>query len=458
MSRLIRNTAIAGAGAAAAWGAWELWRKAEVNALQRRLPGGTKVMILGSGFGGMNAASELARLMPHPDNGEIRLVDQRGSLLFTPMLTEVAGGEVDDRHVVAVPGRISRRVKFAKAEIQEIDIRNKRVTVALAGEEIGIPHSTETWSADHVVICLGSVANFHGVPGLKENALTIKTVQEARAIRNRALELLQRAATERNEESIREMLTFVVGGGGYTGVETTAALNDLVREGAREASIPHNCVRIILAEPGERLMSETTPELAQYAQRKLEERGVEVMLRTKVTSAGSEYVELDGGRRIAARTIIWAGGVKPNPLVEKLECRKGKHGGIVVDETCAVPDHPGVWAIGDCAEIPNGYDGSYAPTAQNATREGTHVARNIVKVLTGQHPEPFRYQPLGELALTGRHTGVARIYGVEFSGPPAWFLWRAVYLLKMPQVSQRVRIGLDWLLDLAFGRNLADVS
>src|SRR3954451_8752644 len=218
MGRLIRNAAIAGAGAATAWGAWALWRKSEVNALQRRLPGGTKIMILGSGFGGMNAASELARLMPYPRNGEIHLIDQRGSLLFTPMLTEVAGGEVDARHVVAVPAHISHRVKFAKAEVQEIDIRNKRVTVALAGEELGIPQSTETWSADHLVICLGSVTNFHDVPGLKENALTIKTVQEAQAIRNRALELLQRAANESNEKSRREMLTFVVGGGGYTGV------------------------------------------------------------------------------------------------------------------------------------------------------------------------------------------------------------------------------------------------
>jgi NADH dehydrogenase len=181
------------------------------------------------------------------------------------------------------------------------------------------------------------------------------------------------------------------------------------------------------------------------------------MLKTKITSAAEHYVEIEGGKRIPTRTLVWAGGITPNPLIGQLGCRKGHHGGIVVDETCAVPDHPGVWAIGDCAEVPNaGRKGTHAPTAQNATREGTHLARNIVEVLRGNAPQPFHYEPVGELALVGRHSGVAKLYGQHFSGFVAWAMWRAIYLSKMPGMAQRSRIATDWLLDLIYGREITE--
>jgi NADH dehydrogenase len=169
-------------------------------------------------------------------------------------------------------------------------------------------------------------------------------------------------------------------------------------------------------------------------------------------------VELEHGERIPTRTLIWAGGITPNPLIGKLNCKRGKHGGIVVNEHCAVPDLAGIWALGDCAEIPKPESkGTYAPTAQNATREGTLVARNIVAILRGQQPEPFAFTPIGELALVGRHSGVAKIYGRHFSGFVAWAMWRAVYLSKMPGLAQRSRILADWALDLLFGRNIAEL-
>jgi NADH:ubiquinone reductase (H+-translocating) len=165
-----------------------------------------------------------------------------------------------------------------------------------------------------------------------------------------------------------------------------------------------------------------------------------VLLKTKITSAAANYVELERGKRIPARTLIWAGGITPNPLVEKLDCQRGHHGGITVDECCRVPGHSGVWALGDCAEVPKGTSkGSYAPTAQNATREGRLVARNVVAVLRGQEPKPFAFQELGELALVGKHAGVAKIYGQHFSGFLAWAMWRAIYLSKMPGMGQRER-------------------
>jgi NADH dehydrogenase len=235
-----------------------------------------------------------------------------------------------------------------------------------------------------------------------------------------------------------------------------AAINDLVRdiEGKYPGIKPED-VRTIIATPGPKLLPELDPALGAYAQRKLEERGIEVMLKTRITGAGASYVELGDSQKIPSHLVIWAGGVKPSPAVEKIDCQRGHHGGIVVDGTCAVPDHPGVWALGDCAEVPRpDGQGAYAPTAQNATREGTLVGRNVVATLRGKKPEPFTFKPLGELAIVGRRSGVARIYRYKFSGPLAWAMWRLIYLMKMPDRGQQARILLDWVLDVTFGRNM----
>jgi NADH dehydrogenase len=312
-------------------------------------------------------------------------------------------------------------------------------------------------TADHLVIALGSVPNFHDIPSVEKHSLTMKSLGDAAAIRDHTLRMLVRADAEHDEGARRAALTFVVGGGGFTGVETMAAVNDLVRAAAgRYTGIRAADIRTALVTPEDRLLPELSPELAQYARKELEARGVEVRLKTKITGAGEGYVELQGGERIETGTLIWAGGVKPSPVAAGLDCRHGRHGGIVVDECCRVPGREGVWALGDCAEIPKGDSKeTYAPTAQNATREGRLVARNIVAVMRGREPRPFHYRPVGELALVGRHAGVARVYGINFSGLPAWLLWRAVYWAKMPNAGQRTRILADWLLDFTFGRPVA---
>jgi len=403
----------------------------------------------------MNVTQELSKLVPADGDAQITLLDQNNFLLFTPMLTEVAGGELDPRHIVAPPRRLSRRINFEQGQVQEIDLADKSV-VAKIGDAAA--ESRRTLKADHLVIALGSVPKFHGIPGVQEHSLAIKSIADAAAIRNRVLACLERANWEPDANTRREILTFAVGGGGYTGVETMAAVNDLARESVKlYPNVRAEDISTLVIEPGDRLLSELSPDLAAFAQKKLQEHGVEVLLKTKITSAAQNYVELEGGKRISTRTLIWAGGITPNPLIEKLDCPRGHHGGIVVDACCAVPGHPGVWALGDCAEIPKqGSKESYAPTAQNATREGALVARNIVAVLRGQSPQPFTFQTIGELALVGRHAGVAKIYGQHFSGFLAWAMWRAIYLSKMPGMAQRARILLDWLLDFAFGREIAE--
>jgi NADH:ubiquinone reductase (H+-translocating) len=382
-------------------------------------------------------------------------VDQNNYLLFTPMLTEVAGGELDPHHILASPRLLSRRINFEQGEVHDIDLQNKSVVLDVRNDG----SSRRTLRADHVVIALGSVPNYHGIPGLQEHSLALKSIADAAAIRNRILECLEHASWEQDSGVRSELLTFVVGGGGYTGVETMAAVNDLVRTSLTHyPKVPPGEIRTLLVEPGDRLMAELSSDLAAFGQKKLQQRGVEVRLKTKITGATAKFVELEHGERIPTRTLLWAGGITPNPLIGKLNCQRGKHGGIVVDECCAVPDHPGIWALGDCAEIPQpGSERTYAPTAQNATREGALVARNILAVLRGRPPRPFRFTPIGELALVGRHSGVAKIYGHHFSGFLAWAMWRAIYISKMPGMAQRSRILVDWVLDFIFGRSIAEL-
>jgi len=418
----------------------------------------THIVILGGGFAGAGAARELVRLCDKEDN-QITLVDQHNYQLFTPMLTEVVGGEIAPSHTISAIRRLSPRISFIQGRVDHISLDGKRVTVTTGDPDEGMLGAQRVLHADQLVIALGSVTSFHHIPGVADKALTIKSVDDAAAIHNRALALLEVASAEPDEARRRALLTFVVGGGGFSGVETMAALNDMVRDVAgRYPQLRDSPARTILIHPGERILPELGGRLARYAQRQLERRGVEVLLKTEIAGAGPEYVELEGGKRIETHLLVWAAGEKPSPLIGTLDCPRGKHGGIAVDPTMAVTGHPGVWALGDCAEIPRrGGKGSYGPTAQNAIREGTLVARNIVACMRGKQPSPFVYTPIGELAVIGKRTGVASIYGRQFSGPLAWFMWRTIYLAKMPLLRKRARVALDWTLDLLFGREIVSL-
>ncbi|MBV9674400.1 MAG: NAD(P)/FAD-dependent oxidoreductase [Verrucomicrobia bacterium] len=414
------------------------------------------ILILGGGFAGRDAALTLAKLFPDESDAEITLVDASPFLVFTPMLTEAAGGELEVTHIAVPALRLTKRIKFAQGQVTRIGLAEKKVDITIGDSMHGTPETQRTLAWDQLVIALGSVTNYHDIPGLEEHALTMKHLRDARILRNRILGLLERANDEPDAKLRRILLTVVVGGGGFTGIETIAAINGLVRDLIKKfPRINKEDVRMVVAHHGDRILPELGPALADYAAKKLKELGVEILYKTGVKSAGSDYVELSSGEKINTYTLIWAGGVKPNPAVEKAECARGHHGGIIVDRFCAVKNHPGVWAVGDCAEVPTpDLKGTYAPTAQNATREGVCVARNIAATLRGGTLEAFRFKPVGELALIGKRAGVARVYGFNFSGAIAWMLWRGIYWLKMPDIGQRVRVAVDWALDVLFGRNV----
>jgi NADH:ubiquinone reductase (H+-translocating) len=447
-----------GLGAVAGYSAWyKLQERQEIQSYAG-LAGNKTIVILGAGFGGMAVAEELARLLPDPGNGEIVLIDSKNYLLFTPMLAEAAGGELDTRHITSPVRRLPKRIRFVQGEVTRIDLASKTVTVNRGSDSAGA--SEELYRADHLVIALGSVSNFHHQASVAKYSLQMKSLEDAGAVCRRVLASLERASLEKDEAKRKEYLTFVVGGAGYTGVETMAAINDLARDSARDHSdLQPEDIRAVLVDPADRLLPELTPDLADFAARKLKERHVELLLKTSVTGAGEDYVELNGNQRLPSRTLIWAAGVEPNPLVKALDCPKGKHGGVETNNGCQVTKYNGVWALGDSAEVPKpDSKGAYAPTAQNATREGSLVGQNIARSLRGLPPKPFTYTPIGELALVGKHSGVARIYNRNFSGLVAWAMWRAVYLAKMPSMSQRIRIVGDWTLDWIFGREPIPIS
>jgi NADH dehydrogenase len=416
-----------------------------------QMPNETKILILGGGFGGLYTALEIEKQL-HDDAGvEITLVNRENFFLFTPMLHEVAAGDLDITTIVNPIRKLLQRTNFFDGEVTSIDLNNKRVKVS---HGIDASHAHQL-SYDHLVLALGSVTNFYGIPGLEERALTMKSLADAVYLRNRLIEHLEEADFECSTIPPEQLLTFVVAGGGFAGVETIAAVNDFLRDALK--FYPHlteAMLRVVLVEYGSMILPELGPELGKYAQQKLEERKIEFRMGRKVTGLSERGVELSDGTILPARTLIWTAGTAPCPLLEPLACKKDR-GRIVVNDFLEVPGYPGVWALGDCAFITDKKTGfAYPPTAQHALRQGKILGANIAALLTGEKKKPFVFQTIGQLAAIGRRTGVAKILGFKFSGFIAWWLWRTIYLSKLPRLEKKLRVTLDWTLDLVFSKDL----
>jgi NADH dehydrogenase len=405
------------------------------------------VVVLGGGFGGVEVARRLERRLRGHDDVRVTLVSRENFFLFTPMLHEVAASDVDITHIVNPLRALLHRTTIVVGDVAAIDL-NQRIVRVTHGDD-DHPHEL---SFDHLVVALGSTTNFYGLPGLAEHALTMKTLGDAIHLRNRAIAMLEDAATECEGDA--GLLTIVVAGGGFAGVETIAALNDFVREALRYyPRLRQQDVRMVLVHSGSHILPELGEDLGVYAAAKLSERGVEILTGARVASVDPVGVSLADGRRIDGRVVVWTAGTSPHPLLHELPCRL-QQGRVVVDETLAVPGHPGVWAIGDCAVVPDPRTGgSHPPTAQHALREARTAADNIAASVTGARLEPFRFRTIGQLAAIGRRTGVARIFGIKFSGFLAWWLWRTIYLSKLPRLDKKIRVALDWTLDLVFPKD-----
>jgi NADH dehydrogenase len=410
----------------------------------------TRILILGGGFAGLHAAMQLDKTLALDSDIEITLVNRENFFLFTPMLHEVAASDLDLTNIVNPIRKLLKRVQFFAGDVEAIDTGRRKVTVSH-----GFDHHRHELPYDQLVIGLGSITNFYGLPGLAERALTMKSLGDAIHLRNRLIALLEEADTECCADIRKPLLTFVVAGGGFAGVETIAGINDFVREAVHfYGNLREDMLRFVLVHPGSVILPELGEELGLYTQKKLSQRGVEIQTNTRVSSISESAVQLNSGECIPTRALIWTAGTSPNPVLESLPCPK-QRGRLCVNEMLQVPGFPELWALGDCALVPDTRTGEFhPPTAQHALRQGKTLAHNLIASVRGGKLKPFSFRTIGQLAAIGRRTGVANIFGINFSGFVAWWLWRTIYLSKLPRFEKKLRVALDWTLDLFFKKDL----
>ncbi len=404
----------------------------------------TRIVIVGGGFGGVYTAIALEKLLGHGPEAEIALISKENYLTFQPMLPEVISGSIGLVDTITPIRRLCRSTHLYTRTIERIDLERRRV-IATAG----FGSRQFELEFDHLVVALGNVTSFAGQPGLAEHALPFKYLGDALALRNRVIQTLEEADLEPSAEARRALLTFVVAGGGFSGVEAVAELNDFVRAAAKSfRHIRADEIRVVLLHAQGLILPELPRTLAEFAQRILMRRGVEIRLDTRLHGATMDAALLAGGERIPARTVVSTVPSAPNPLVAALACKKEK-GRIVVDQHLEVPDHPGVWAVGDCAWILDARTGEPCPpTAQHAIREARCLAGNIVAAIRGTRRTAFAFNALGKMGSLGHRSAVAEIFGLKISGFLAWWLWRTVYLMKLPGLDRKLRVATDWTLDL----------
>ncbi|MEO6836234.1 MAG: NAD(P)/FAD-dependent oxidoreductase [Candidatus Tumulicola sp.] len=411
------------------------------------------IVIVGGGFAGIAVARRLERSL-RPGEAEIVLLSRENYTLFTPMLPEVTSGELEVRHVVTPVRTQLRRTSFVLCEVGAVDVGRR--TIAYRHVLTGI---TVTIAYDHLVLALGSSSSTFGLPGVAENVWALKTLDDADALRNHLVWLLELADTIADAQRRRQLLTLVVVGGGFTGVETAGEIFELFRSVLRfYRRLRVADVKMILVEGGSVLLPGLPPKMGEYSRRILERRGIEVLTGGVVTSADEHGLNLASGRRIDSPTVIWSAGVAPSPAIAKTALPQTKRGAVETGRDMRVAEFPSVWALGDCASIPDGEGGVYPMTAQHAIREGPHLADNLVRALRGEPTRPFHYRSLGMMAALGGRKAVAQLPGNRvITGFIAWFLWRSYYLLRLPGLDRRLRVAFDWTLDLLFPRDIAEL-
>src|SRR5919112_938454 len=465
-----------------------------------------EILILGGGFAGVEVLRRLQDRFQNDVSVNITMVSKDNFFLFTPMLHEVASGMIETRHIVTPIRAFCNRAKFYAAKVKSVDLKNRQVQIESPLSSISIVNANSSnlegaalpsyqeqeqgsshlllsnlgkaqlsnLSYDYLVIALGSETKFFDMADIEKHALTIKSWNDAIVIRNHIIHQLEQAELLLRERPFSDkkyssdsditnkenLLTFVVVGGGFAGVETAGELNDFLRDSVKDYyhNIEPKDIHVIIIQSGNRLLPEMSEELSKFALQKLTQSGIEVLLNARVTGATATSVKLKNGRSIPTNTIIWSGGVAPNPITEELTCERDKKSGrIITNKHLEVQEYPEVFAIRDCAFIidPNTGD-PYPPTAQHAIREGTVVAQNIISLIEGKpgNKKVFNYKTKGMMASIGKRNGVGAILGIEVQGFIAWWIWRMYYLANLPTLQKKIRVMADWTLDIFFKRDV----
>ncbi len=468
-----------------------------------------RVLILGSGFGGIEILKRLQTEFGNSKNNiniHVTLVSRDNFLLFTPMLPEVSTGRIETRHIVTPvrafinDGKNDKNFRFHEANIESIDLGKKRVVIShrigrqttesREENDSDIEHKQRLTQQqqqplellqlqqpepkhkhllyyDYLVVALGSDTNFFGIDDIKKNALTMEDIDDAIAIRNHILDILEQADLEQSNAELRKrLLTFVVVGGGFNGIETVGELNDFVRETVKEyyKNIYMTEVRVLLINAGDRILEQVDEDLGKWALQKLQSKGVEFMMNSQVEGATSNSVKLDSGKIIDTYTIIWSTGVTPSKLIADLDCEYDKHHRIICNNHLELKGYEGsVYAVGDCASILDPNTGKpYPPTAQHALKQAKVAAYNLVDEIKGKKTpkKSFDYKTKGMMAEIGRRTGVATLFGgrIKLHGFIAWWLWRTFYLSNLPTRKKKLKVMTDWTMDLFFKPDVAKIE
>lgn len=426
------------------------------------------VVIAGGGFTGVYCARALARNLGNQARRRVAIVSDQNFLVFQPMLPEVAGSALAPRHVVNPIRRLCPEVTVLRGALSAIDLPEQRIVL-----QPGDFTDAITITFEHLVLGLGGVVDLSRVPGMPEHAYLMKNVGDALKLRGAVIDRFEEANLQDDEEHQRCLLTFVVVGGGYSGVETAGQLLDLALDITDSYTrIDRKYVKVVLIHSGAHLLPEISQSLGRYAEDNLRSRGMEIILNARVSSITASRVVLEDGRTVDSHTVVSTVGNAPHPLLLQLsrrhglECDKGR---LVTDSTLRVAGQERLWAAGDCAAVPMPVDEETQnkkspyeprpycpPTAQFALRQATLMGHNIAAVLTGDGVvKSFEFTGLGELASIGHKAAVAEIMGMQFQGFIAWWLWRTIYLMKLPGLERKLRVVMDWTLDLFFPRDIA---
>jgi NADH dehydrogenase len=415
----------------------------------------TRIVIAGGGFGGLWTASRLERLLGRREDVEIVVVCRDNYFLMTPLLFEACSGVLDFRHCSLPVREFLKKVRFVEATVQGVDLERRIVHAAAAeGGAYEVPY-------DQLVLALGGITNQSLIPG-SEHAFTFKTLADGMVLRNHFIERFERADAEgagSDPARKRRLLTFVVIGGGLVGVELFGELTAFADEIVRfYPGVDRDEVRFFLFERGPRILPEIEEKLAAYATRVLRgRRGAAIRPGAVVRSIAPGRVILED-ETIETDTIVLSAGITASPVLAGLDLEKDRRGNVVVDATMRVPARPEVWALGDCARIPDPQGKPYPWLAQHALREGRVLARNVKAAIDGQPLQPFVYETLGIMASLGHARGLGKLLGMPIYGFLAWWVRRTYYLIQMPRFSRRLRIVIDWTSALVFRPDIVKVD
>ncbi len=434
---------------------WSLFRESlrrlfrKKSAYPKRLHvGGKKVLILGSGFGGTYTLRHLVRSLNKNENVETTMVSDENFFLFSPLLHEVAMGEIETRHIAYPIRRLHwrDRFNFVQANVEKIDLIGRKVITSL-----------ETIDFDYLVLALGSVADMSGLNYVGGNVFTLKTLLDSMLIRNHIIGVFERASIERNIEQQKRLLTFVVSGAGYIGVQVATELRDFIHRSLLRyyRAIDAGNIRIILIDTESKIFTHLDTKLGNYAAKQLARMKIDIRFESRVTRVWEDHVEINDAEIMPAATLIWVAGVVANPRVAEVDVTKDSIGRVLVNECLEIPGVPGVYAIGDCAHVKDPASGQpIPPRAHTTVRQAKVAAHNILAEIRGRDKKPYRYSDIGEIVSLGASKAVLRIYGFRLYGFPARLIWLGAYSLLVTGKYNRIRIIMDWLLALAFGRDV----